>query len=119
MEKDSYYYYRVANEYLNDGQIEEAIKLFLKSLDLDYHFKTYEKLYWCYCSLNQYDLANYFIKRAYGENNKNDKVAYLYAKELINKGKLKKARKILLSIIKRNPSYKKAEKEYLKIVKNN
>ena len=42
-------------------------------------------------------------------------MAYLYAKVLINKKELSKARKILLSIIKRNPSYKKAEQEYLKI----
>ena len=82
---------------------------------MEYHFKTYEKLYWCYSSLQQYDLANYFIKRAYEENNNNDKVAYLYAKVLINKKELSKARKILLSIIKRNKKYKKAEQEYLKI----
>ena len=87
----------------------------MKSLEMEYHFKTYEKLYWCYSSLQQYDLANYFIKRAYEENNNNDKVAYLYAKVLINKKELSKARKILLSITKRNPSYKKAEQEYLKI----
>lgn len=115
MEKDAYYYYKVANEQFKNGQIEEAIKIFLKSLEMEYHFKTYEKLYWCYSSLQQYDLANYFIKRAYEENNNNDKVAYLYAKVLINKKELSKARKILLSIIKRNPSYKKAEQEYLKI----
>ena len=59
MEKDAYYYYIAANEQYNKGQIEEAIHLFLKSLEMDYHFKTYEKLYWCYNSLQQYDLANY------------------------------------------------------------
>jgi len=117
MEKDAYYYYIVANEHYNNGQIEEAIHLFLKSLEMDYHFKTYEKLYWCYNSLQQYDLANYFIKRAYEENNNNDKVAYLYAKVLIDKKQIEKAREILLSIINRNPSYKKAEQEYLKLQK--
>ncbi|MDE7479118.1 MAG: tetratricopeptide repeat protein [Lachnospiraceae bacterium] len=116
VEEDAYYYYCEANEHYNNGQIEEAIQLFLKSLNMDYHFKTYEKLYWCYHSLHQYDLANYFIKRAYEENNNNDKVAYLYAKVLIDKKELDKAREILLSIIKRNPSYKKAEQEYLKIL---
>lgn len=115
IEKDAYYYYIKANEYYNNGQIEEAIHLFFKSLDLDYHFKTYEKLYWCYSSLQQYDLANYFLKRAYEENNNNDKVAYLYAKVLIDKKQIDKACEILLSIIKRNPSYKKAGQEYLKL----
>lgn len=115
MEKDAYYYYIVANEFYKNGQIEEAIKRFLKSLDMEYHFKTYEKLYWCYHSLQQYDLANYFIKRAYEENNHNDKVAFLYAKILIEKNELRAAREILLSIIGRNPNYKKAQQEYLKL----
>lgn len=115
MEKDAYYYYITANEQYNNGQIEEAIPLFLKSLEMDYHFKTYEKLYWCYNSLQQYDLANYFIKRAYEENNRNDKVAYLYAKVLIDKKEYDKAREILSGITKRNPSYKKAEQAYTEI----
>lgn len=116
MEKDAYYYYIAANEYYNNDQIEEAIHYFLKSLDLNYHFKTYEQLYWCYSSLQQHDLANYFIKRAYEENDRNDKVAYLYAKVLINKKQLHSAREILLAILKRNPSYKKAEQAYLEIM---
>ena len=115
MEKDAYYYYNVASELYENGQIEEAIKGFLKSLEMDYHFKTYEKLYWCYHSLQQYDLANYFIKRAYEENNRNDKVAFLYAKVLIEKNELRAAHEILLSIIVRNPSYKKAQQAYLKL----
>ena len=43
MEKDAYYYYMVANEQFKNGQIEEAIKIFLKSIEMEYHFKTYEK----------------------------------------------------------------------------
>lgn len=115
MEKDAYYYYIKANEHFDSGEIEEAIPLFLKSLEMDYHFKTYEKLYWCYHSLQQYDLANYFLKRAYGENNRNDKVAYLYAQVLIEKKQFDNAREILLSIMERNPGYKKAEQAYLKL----
>ena len=42
MGKDAYYY-MVANEQYENGQIEEAIKFFLKSLEMEYHFKTYEK----------------------------------------------------------------------------
>lgn len=115
MEKDAYDYYIKANEQYNSGEIEDAIHLFLKSLEMDYHFKTYEKLYWCYNHLQQYDLANYFIKRAYEENSNNDKVAYLYAKVLIDKKQIDNAREILSSIIKRNPSYKKAKQEYLRL----
>lgn len=115
MEKDAYYYYQAAEELYKNGQIEEAAKVFLKSLDMDYHFKTYEKLYWCYHSLQQYDLANYFIKRAYEENSQNDKVAFLYAKVLMEKNEFSIAREILSSIIVRNPSYKKAQQEYQKL----
>ena len=67
MEKDAYYYYMVANEQFKNGQIEEAIKIFFEIARNGISFKTYEKLYWCYSSLQQYDLANYFIKRAYEE----------------------------------------------------
>lgn len=115
MEKDAYYYYIAANEYYNNDQIEEAIHYFLKSLDLNYHFKTYEQLYWCYSSLQQHDLANYFIKRAYEENDRNDKVAYLYAKVLINKNNYIVPVKYS-AILKRNPGYKKAEQIYLEIM---
>lgn len=117
MEKDAYYYYIKANELYDSGQIEEAISLFLKSLEMECHFKTYEKLYWCYHRLQQYDSANYFIKRAYEENNRNDKAAYLYAQVLIDKKQFDNAREILLSIMERNPGYKKAEQAYLKLQK--
>lgn len=115
METDAYYYYRQADEFLKQGQMEEAIKFFLLSLESEYHFKTYEKLYECYQNLGQYDLANYFIKRAYEENPQNDKTAFLYSKVLIEKKEIKKAKGLLLSILKRNSSYKKAQKEYLKL----
>ena len=47
MEKDSYYYYILGNEYLEKKEIENAIKYFLISLKIDKHYKTYERLYEC------------------------------------------------------------------------
>ena len=115
MEKDSYYYYILGNEYLEKKEIENAIKYFLISLKIDKHYKTYERLYECCKCINQNDIANYFIRLAYKENSKSDKTSLLYAKYLIEENELKEARKVLSDILKRNPSYKKAKIEYEKI----
>lgn len=116
MEEDSYYYYRLGDSSYENGKIEEAIEFFFKSLDLAYHFKTYEKLYHCYSFLQQTSLAHYFIKRAWEENHNNDKTAYLYAKSLIEKNDITKAKKTLLDILARNPNYKKTKDEYQKLL---
>lgn len=79
---------------------------------MEHHFKTYEKLYCCYKNVNQDSLADYYIKRAYEENNNNDKTAYLYAKTLMEKNKKEEAKKLFFNILKRNPTYKKAKIEY-------
>jgi len=115
MEKDARYYYGVGFEYLHEKEIKSAIKYFLKSLDLDCHFKTYHRLYECYNYLEEYDLANYFIKMAYESNINNDKVAFDYSMSLVNKNEINKAKEILASIFNRNSSYKKAKEEYIKI----
>ena len=73
MEKDSYYYYILGNEYLEKKEIENAIKYFLISLKIDKHYKTYERLYECCKCINQNDIANYFIRLAYKENSKREK----------------------------------------------
>lgn len=114
MEKDSYYYYQLGLECLDKKEIENAIKYFLVSLKIGKHYKTYERLYECCKSINQNDIANYFLRLAYEENSKSDKVSFLYAKYLIEENELEEARKILLDILKRNPSYKKAKIEYEK-----
>lgn len=115
VEKDSYYYYRMGEECLNKKEIENAMEYFFISLKIKKHYKTYEKLYECCREINQNSIANYFIKLAYEENTKNDKVSLLYSRILIEENELKEAKEILLDILKRNPSYKQAKTEYDKI----
>ena len=54
-------------------------------------------------------MASYYLALAYKTNSKSDKVSFEYAKVLIDENKLNKAKEILLKILKRNPSYKKAK----------
>lgn len=89
----------------------------MKREGLERHFKTFERLYECYCKLDQLDLAHYFLELAYEENTNNDKVAFLYSLCMIEENRKDKAKEILLNIIKRNPDYKKAKLEYEKITK--
>lgn len=115
MDKDSYYYYGLGEESLQNNEINMAIKYYLKSVRLNKHFKTFERLYECYCKLEQLDLAYFFLQLAYEENTNNDKVAFLYSLCMIEENRKNEAKDILLSIIERNPNYKKAKIEYEKI----
>ncbi len=115
MSKDSYYFYVLGEESLENNEINIAIKYYLKSVRIKKHFKTFERLYECYCKLEQLDLAYYFLQLAYEENTNNDKVAFLYSLCMIEENRKNEAKDILLSIINRNPDYKKAKIEYEKI----
>lgn len=68
--KEDCYFYNKGNEEFEAGNINDAIKSYLKSLEFSTHFKTYEKLYQCYKDLGEDDLANYFIRIAYESNKK-------------------------------------------------
>lgn len=112
MQEDSYYYYIKGDESLKKGEIDVAILCFKKSLNSSKHFKTYFKLYECYTIIEQFDTANSYLELAYFLNKKNDKTALEYAKFLIDRGCISEAKNILMDIIKRNPSYKKAYEVY-------
>lgn len=115
MDQDSYYYYKMGEESIQNDEIDTAVKYYLKSVRMNRHFKTFERLYECYCKLGQLDLAYYFLELAYEENRNNDQVAFLYSLCLIQEQQKDRAKEILLTIIKRNPDYKKARTEYEKI----
>lgn len=112
MEKNGYFYYQLGIKSLQDEDVAQALNHFLFSIAIERHFKTYEKLYECCCMLDYKEEADTFIKLAYSENKKNDKVAFLYAKTLIDYGKLDEAETILLEILERNKDYMPALKEY-------
>ena len=107
--KDSLVYYEIGDDHFNKGHIREAIGSFKKSLELEKHFKTYEKLYYCHCELGETEEANRCIEQAYILKNNSDRTAYLYANSLISKGDILRAKEVLRKLLSRNTSYKKAK----------
>lgn len=118
MDKDGYYYYVLGEENRQNGRFDLAVGYYLTSIRLEKHFKTYERLYECYSKLHQTELAHYFLELAYEENPNNDKTAFLYALCMVGENRADRAKEILLSILGRNPDYKKARIEYERIVEN-
>ncbi len=105
MEKDSYYYYQIGIQYLERGEIEQAIINLEKSISLKNHFKTYQILHECYMKVGKDEQSYHYIYLAYCENPRNDKVAFLYAKALFQKKDIVASKKIVNEILERNTSY--------------
>lgn len=103
--------YWAGRERLDNAYYAEAIEFFNASLELQRHFKPFECLYRCYAALEEPEKAFECISEAYRLNSKNDKVALGYAKMLADHKKdVAAARGILADILKRNPTYKPAER---------
>ncbi|MDE6729025.1 MAG: hypothetical protein K2J80_13980 [Oscillospiraceae bacterium] len=103
--------YWAGREHLDNAYYAEAIEFFKASVELERHFKPYECLYRCYAALNEPEKAFESISEAYGLNSKNDKVALGYAKMLADHKKdIAAAQSILSDILKRNPTYKPAQR---------
>ena len=109
-EQDSYHYYLHGLEKYEKGDLDAALSYFLKSLELDEHFKTYELLYHIFKRKKLKKEADEAIFKAYRLNPRNDKVATELACMLIDNGKTKVAKKILLEVLKRNPDYGPAKR---------
>lgn len=103
--------YLAGKERLDNAYYAEAIDFFEASVELERHFKAYECLSRCYAALNEPEKAFECISAAYRLNEKNDKVALGYAKALADHKKdIAAAQNILSEILKRNPTYKPAER---------
>ena len=105
----AYRYYLAACTLLECKNASEALELFLKLLALDKHFKTLGKISLCYQQLGSINLALEYIESAFNGNPRNNKTAYIFAEQLKRNGNTAKAKEILQSILKVNPSYKKAK----------
>lgn len=103
--------YWAGKERLDNAYYAEAIEFFKASVELEQHFKPYECLSRCYAALNEPEKAFESISTAYRLNGKNDKVALGYSKALAeHKKDIDAARSILSEILKRNPTYKPAQR---------
>ena len=105
----AYRYYLAACTLLECKNASEALELFQKSLALDKHFKTLEKISLCHQQLGSIDLALEYIESAFNANPRNNKTAYIFAEQLKRNGNTAKAKEVLQFILKVNPSYKKAK----------
>ena len=114
----AYRYYLAACTLLECKNVSEALELFQKSLALDKHFKTLEKISFCYQQLGSINTALKYIELAFNANPRNNKTAYIFAEQLKHNGNTAKAKEVLQSILKVNPSYKKAKVLLNDIVKN-
>jgi len=110
MEQDSRYYYGLALESLDNNKYEKALEYFVKSNNIESHFKTYERMCYCYKKLNKMVEARECIENAYKMNGNNDKVAVEYAEFLIQEGRIELAKNLLINILQRNNSYGPANK---------
>lgn len=104
-QKDSYHYYCMGLEYFEKGEFEAALENFLRSSELDSHFKTYERTSRVLRKLGRFEEADRFLEQAYLLNPKNDKTGTEYARVLLRRGEISPAKEVLKEILCRNPSY--------------
>ena len=108
MDSEDYTLYLKGLEEYEKGCYADAVCYFERSNSISEHFKCYERLYCCWLQLGDAQKAFSCIEKAYQLNPRNDKTAYEYAHMLAESKDNKSAQKVLLSIIQRNPSFKKA-----------
>ncbi len=108
MEAVDYYY--LGLEQLKNENYTSAVSFFELSNQISEHYKTYERLFFCWKNLGEPSKAYECLKKSYQLNPKCDKISVEYAKESANRKKFETAQKILSETIKRNSTYKPAQK---------
>ena len=102
-----YYYKGVSHQ--ENGNLDDALECFYKSLELDEHFKTYHRVFQVLKVQEKQNESFIALKKAFQLNMRNDKVASDYAEMLIARNRCKEANNILLSILERNPTFQHAK----------
>ena len=102
------FYYKGIKEF-DKKNYSSAIKYFKVSNSLENHYKTYEMLFQCWKAISNISEAYDCIKKSYVLNSKNDKVAFEYAETSIDLDHKELAQELLMEILQRNPTYKKAK----------
>jgi tetratricopeptide (TPR) repeat protein len=103
--KDSYYYYCTGVGHFEKGDFEAALENFLKSSEMDPHFKTSERISSVLRKLKRFEEADRFLEQAYRLNPKNDKTGTEYAGLLLRRGEISSVKEVLKEILCRNPAY--------------
>lgn len=108
MESIDYYYLGLEN--FENSDYKSAVDFFELSNRIEEHYKTYERLFFCWKNLNEPSKAYECLRKAYQLNPKSDKISVMYAQELTERMDFETARKILSETIKRISTCKPAEK---------
>lgn len=103
-------YYCLGTESLEKSDYISAINFLEISNNISEHYKTYEKLFLCFKKLDECSKAYECLRKSYLLNPKSDKISVMYAKELSERMDFETAKEILSETLKRNPTYKPAEK---------
>ena len=110
IEKDSLYYYLIGVEDINKGDLESAIKHFDASLEIEEHFKTYQKKADVLEMKGLYKESCDTLRKAYALNPNNDNIAVSLARKLYKVNEIYRVKDILNSVLQRNPTYNSAKK---------
>lgn len=108
--KDALELYYSGISHQENGNLDDALECFHQSLAIDKHFKTYHRIYQILKAQGKLNESLPIIESAYKLNVRNDKVASDYAEILIQLHRYEEAIAILSNVLKRNPSFKYAEK---------
>ena len=100
--KDSYYYYLIGLEELENGNFDIALENLSMSISIDPHFKTYQKQAEILEKIGKNTEAFEALQTAYYLNPVNNSVAVQYAEKLLVKGEFDKCVAILNDIIENN-----------------
>jgi tetratricopeptide (TPR) repeat protein len=99
----------------NRGELDTARQLFLRSRELNPKSATALRLYETLIALGEPSEAGFFAEEAYALNPKNDLSCMYYAETLIAGNNLEKAKTVLREALKRNSTYKPAERRLAEI----
>lgn len=113
--EESYFLYQKGLEHFEKVEFQSSLECFLKSNELEEHSRTYARIYECLINLSRNIEAKPYIKLAYLQNPRHDKVTIQYAEMLIEDGEVELAREILEKLLNRNTTYNPARRLLEKI----
>lgn len=109
--------YIKAKEIIDEGKLEDGIKLLLESASFNEHFKTRELLGVCYRDIGDFENALINLRIAYRLNQKSSKTACLLAQTLLNNGEFIECKKIIELVLFNHTDYGPAKAIQFKLEK--
>ena len=107
--EDALEYYFKGVSHQKNGNLDEALKCYRKSLEIDEHFKTYHRISQVLKIQGRQNESFIALNKAFQLNMRNDKVASEYAELLIERNQCKEAMEILSGVLERNSTFRYAK----------